>query len=172
MCYINGEVKSNSVDITNYGYYSTVGVVKCTTRPYIKINELAEKPTEVQNDNRSYTGYYSQKLADDTVGDITEKLYSYEFNVYDDTDTLFETSGERLHNYNNSDNIYELFDEYTLTKTLKENKVYTIEYVVTTSNGAKAVSPRYLIQSFGSIPPAIEASLSASMNEENGYVFV
>jgi hypothetical protein len=46
MCYINGEIKKNSINITNYGYYSTVGVVKCTTRPVIKINELNEKVEE------------------------------------------------------------------------------------------------------------------------------
>jgi hypothetical protein len=73
------------------GYYSTVGVVKCTSDPVITI--LNPK------DGNTYTGVYSQKVTgDETIRDYNEKVYSYSFTLTDADDNIIETSGEKIHN--------------------------------------------------------------------------
>jgi hypothetical protein len=52
------------------GYYSSVGVIKCTTSPTIAIPEI----TENYYGSREYTGYYSQSGENQ---DGSEKVYSY-----------------------------------------------------------------------------------------------
>ena len=152
------------ISINNvYGYYSTVGVIKCTTRPEVRIDGLEE--AQLHSDSRFYVGYYNQANKD-----VTEKVYSYNFTIYDENNSILETSGELLHNHENDDNIYESSDSYKMLKSLEENKIYTIVYTVTTANGLTQSSPRYRITQQSTIPPEIEANLIATMNNENGYV--
>jgi hypothetical protein len=65
-------------------------------------------------------------LYDQKNGDKTEKLYSYKFTVYDQYGAVYETTGEQLHNHENDDEVYLSKDRFVLTKTLEENKVYSI----------------------------------------------
>lgn len=145
------------------GYYSTVGVVKYTVKPVVTIEGLNN--SQLHSDTHVYIGNYSQKNKD-----VTEKVYSYNFTIYKEDGSILETSGELLHNHENDDEIYESFDSYTINKSLEENKIYTIVYTVTTANGLIISSPRYRITLQSTIPPEINASLIATMNEENGYV--
>ena len=146
-----------------YGYYSTVGVVKYTTQPIVHIEGMQEG--QLQNSMYSYIGVYNQQQ-----GDVTEKAYSYSFTIYDEFGQLLETSGEQLHNHEHDEKIYESTDTYTSTKNLEENKIYKIIYTVTTANGVVASSPSYRIISQSTIPPEIPATLIATMNQENGYI--
>ena len=145
------------------GYYSTVGVVKYTAKPDVTIGGL--KHGELNINNNEYYGLYDQKN-----GDKTEKLYSYKFTVYDQYGAVYETTGEQLHNHENDDEVYLSKDRFMLTKTLEENKVYSIQYTGTTINGMQVESPMYRITQRTTIPPEIKASLNATMNYENGYV--
>ena len=146
-----------------YGYYSTVGIIKCTETPDVEIKGL--KDSQLYTDTHSYIGIYSQE-----DGDVTEKVYSYNFTIYDENGNVLETSGELLHNHENDEEIYETTDSYNIHKALEENKIYTIVYTVTTINGLVKSSPRYRITQQSTIPPEVEAQLIATMNEENGYV--
>lgn len=146
-----------------YGYYSTVGIIKYTTEPEVIIEGLED--SQLHSDFRAYIGQYSQK-----DGDITEKVYSYNFTVYDEDGAIIETSGELLHNHENDDKIYDSYDEYRLINSLEENKIYTIIYTVKTTNGLVVSSPKYRITQQSTVPPEIKADLVATMNSENGYV--
>ena len=146
-----------------YGYYSTVGIIKCTEEPEVSIKDL--EATLLYTDIHSYIGVYSQEDKD-----VTEKVYSYNFTIYDENGNILETSGELLHNHENDEEIYESTDTYSIHKELKEDKIYSIVYTVTTINGLVKSSPVYRITQQSTIPPEVEAQLIATMNEENGYV--
>lgn len=147
----------------NYGHYSTVGVFKYTEEPNVYIDGL--EGSQLHSDTRTYIGVYSQEGKD-----VTEKVYSYNFTVYDEQGKILETSGEQLHNHENDDVIYKSSDSFTMIKSLEENKIYTIIYTVTTANGVIKSSPKYRITQQSTIAPEVEADLVATMNEENGYV--
>lgn len=144
------------------GYFSTVGIIKYTAIPEVTITGLT--PAQLHTDLRTYIGNYSQEGKD-----VTEKVYSYKFDVYDEDKQLLETSGEQLHNHENDENIYSSYDSFTITKSLEPNKIYKIVYTVTTANGLVKASPDYRITEQSTIPPEIDAKLLVTMNEENGY---
>ena len=79
------------IDKTNtVGYYSTVGIAKYTSEATLEIIDL-----EPEIDNRhlyTYKGSYHQSK------DLTERVYSYWFNIYNSNKQLVTTSGEQLHN--------------------------------------------------------------------------
>lgn len=147
----------------NYGHYSTVGAFKYTAEPYVYIDGL--EGSQLHSDTRTYIGVYSQEGKD-----VTEKVYSYNFTVYDEQGKVLETSGEQLHNHENDDVVYKSTDSFTMIKSLEENKIYTIIYTVTTANGVIKSSSKYRITQQSTIAPEVEANLIATMNEENGYV--
>ena len=147
----------------SYGHYSTVGVFKYTEEPNVYIDGLED--SQLHSDTRTYIGVYSQEGKD-----VTEKVYSYNFTVYDEQGKVLETSGEQLHNHENDDVVYKSTDSFTMIKSLEENKIYTIIYTVTTANGIVKSSSKYRITQQSTIAPEVEADLVATMNEENGYV--
>ena len=152
------------IDTENaYGHYSTVGIFKYTEEPLVYIDGLED--SQLHSDTRTYIGVYSQENKD-----VTEKVYSYNFTVYDEQGKILETSGEQLHNHENDDVVYKSTDSFTMIKSLEENKIYTIIYTITTANGIIKSSPKYRITQQSTIAPEVETDLIATMNEENGYV--
>lgn len=129
--------------------------------------------------------YLNKKILFNTIGDNSEKVYSYRFDVYKG-DELFETSGELIHNASKDTEANISYDSYTLTKDLEEYVHYSIQYVVTTGNNLVACSPRYLITKTAEkkidlqieiIIPDIESSDNkeveqALLNKEEGYFTV
>ena len=81
----------NSTSSDNVGYFSTVGVVKCTSRPKVSINGLTND--SVNFFTNTFIGIYDQEHCKDQ----TEKVYSYEFLVYTQDKELYYTTGEKLH---------------------------------------------------------------------------
>lgn len=153
------------------GYYSSVGIMKFTTEPTVDIEGM-EFATVNMNEN-VFVGTYSQdKLSSAELRDISEKVYSYCFNIYDAAGNLFETSGELLHNSFEDENAYSSRDIYTLKQDLIVNKNYYIQYVVTTTNNAIFKSNKYRIMQKETIDPEIKATIKVDLNEENGYVNV
>lgn len=145
------------------GYYSTVGVVKYTTKPDVYISGLEDMG--VNSHLYKYRGVYSQKNKD-----VTEKAYSYCFNLYDGAGHLIQTSGEQIHNSINDIEIYETCDDYEIKQDLDINKTYYVEYIVTTSNKMQISSGRYRIMQKMSIDPEIRVDLVPELNYENGYI--
>ena len=146
------------------GHYSTVGVGKFTVKPEMKIDGLL--PNQINMHSYDYTGTYEN-------ADATERVYSYQFDVYDNKGNLISTSGEQLHNSSNDDMEDKYtYDKFNLPQELTLDQNYYIQYTVTTINKMTAHSPKYRIMQKTSIEPEIKASIAVALDFENGYVDV
>lgn len=152
------------VGIDGPGYYSTVGVVKYTSEPKVDIENLNKESGRINTHRYSYIGHYQQDI------DTTERVYSYQFNLYDSNLNLIQTSGEQLHNSYNDTELYQSCDTYNIEQDLELNEIFYIEYVVKTINNLEISSGRYKITQKQSIDPEIQATLVPSLNFENGYI--
>lgn len=147
------------------GHYSTVAIGKYTTKPNLYINNL--NANFINTHEYKYIGYYSQRN-----GDITERVYSYRFDIYDYNNKIIATSGEQLHNSSNDTELDESYDEFLFSQDLELNKPYRVKYTITTVNGLTISSYRYRIMQKLTIDPEVKASLKASANYDNGYINV
>ena len=145
------------------GYYSTVGIAKYTSQPEVSIQGLSKN--EINLYSNSYVGVYTQ------YNDVSEKIYSYEFVIYDKEENVVFTSGEKLHNHENNTVVNETTDEYNFYTVLpNEDEVYYLCYKGTTINNLEFSSPKYRIMQQSSIDATIQAELIGTMNYENGYI--
>lgn len=150
------------------GYFSTVGIIKYTAKPKVYISNLENN---ILNLNQgSFVGVYDQSKRDDQESDLTEKIYSYEFNIYDLYGSLIETSGKLLHNHENNTELDKMSDTYTLQSALAPNEVYFIEFLGTTINGLEFISNKYRITEQTLVNATYEPTLIPTLNEENGYI--
>ena len=145
------------------GYYSTVGIIKCTTRPMVTIEGLNIGQTN--SHTHAYTGVYSQKGQD-----VSEKMYSSHFILTDMYQNVIIDSGDLLHNTSNDIFPYESTEEFIINQDLTPNELYYLQFTVTTVNGLEVSSPRYRVSQRTLIPSEITADLVASMDFDNGYV--
>ena len=145
------------------GYYSTVGVAKCTGMMSAVISGL---DIGSSNSHRySYNGVFNHE------NDSTEKEYSYRFILFDSLGSIIKDSGEIIHLYEDDiDTAYESQDTYLFSFDLEEDKNYFIQYIITTNNQAIVRSPKYRItkQVFCKMEEPIE--IKAEMNDDEGYV--
>jgi hypothetical protein len=81
------------------GYYSSVGVIKFTTKPEVSIANLSSSSNK---HSYNYTGIYSQKN-----GDTTEKVYSYRFVLKEKEGKIIKDTGFIVHNSSNDIDYYE-----------------------------------------------------------------
>ena len=153
------------VDFANItGYYSTVGVIKYTTKPNIYINNLDKY--NVNSNIYNYTGIYSQKDKD-----TSEKEYSYRFLLIDDQNNIIEDTGYLIHNSENDTNYYESSDVLEFNKDLEYGKRYYIKYFVNTNNGLEVSSQRYEIQQKKSVESTLDINkINVILNSDNGYI--
>lgn len=138
------------------GYYSTVGVIKCTNSAQIGINIDNSQYTY------SYMGYYAN-------ADSTEKPYYYKFSLLDANGVILETSGDQIHLSENSNNTIH-YDNYTFHYDLLSTANYIIKYDVTTINGLQMTTSASIIQTTPLVN--LKGKLYTVMNFENGYVNV
>ena len=155
------------------GHYSSIGVAKFTTRPDVYIENMTFGL--INQHIYNYTGVYSQENYKDDEGnkivrDVTERVYSYYFKVYNDKEELILESGDIIHNSSNDTETHTSQDTFTLPQDLALDKSYYIKYGVTTTNGLTVSTPKYRIMQKLSIDPEIEATVEATMNVENGYI--
>ena len=152
------------------GYYSSVGIVKCTSKPDVFI-----KGFNITNNNtpkHTYTGIYQQtEISSNLQRDFREKVYSYCFTIYDSQGNIFDTSGIQLHNTNLDVDKDQSFDTWSSNKSLLQDINYTITYKVTTINGAVISSSNYKMNlSSSENDPYIMGSFNATWNYEDAYV--
>ena len=153
------KVQMAYVDDTNTaGHYSTVGVVKYTAEPEVSILE--------PKTGNLYEGLYSQSK------DATEKVYSYSFTMTDSNGNVLETSGEKLHDSSNDVSLFESHDQYALKTDLEQDKMYYLDYTVTTVNGLVRTAQTKHIFQIGSIDSKLNTKLECSLDYENGYIDV
>ena len=151
-------------DTGTIGYYSTVGVVKYTSEPTVEIVDLSRSKT---NEHQyQYIGKYAQSK------DFSEKVYSYCFNVYDNNLNLIQTTGEQIHNSLLDTDLYESYDSFILQQDLDDNKIYYIEYNITTLNGLQKSSGQYRLTQKKTLSVDFGISIIPTLNFENGYILL
>lgn len=148
------------------GYYSTVAVVKYTSAPSIEIEGLGRG---VNKHKYNYIGRYS-------TSDITEKMYSCQFKVYDQDKNLFLDTGEIIHNSLNDEapksGVYEATEAYTLNRELESGKNYYIQFLVKTIGLMELDTGLYQIVQGEPIPLGKTIAVVPSLNYDNGYIDV
>ena len=144
------------------GYFSDAGIIKCTSSVNLYIENLVET---VNNNKPTYTGAYENS-------DTNEKVYSYYFNIYDENNSLYETSGELIHNISLDTETNTSNDSWSPSKSLRPGHNYTIQYGIKTLNGLEVITKKYIISnSFLVSPPKeFKGELSAILNPFEGYI--
>lgn len=151
------------------GYYSSVGIVKYTSRPSVYIDGLEKNTLNIHS--YSYLGCYSQEsLSEDDIKDYTEKVYSYRFVVYDKLNNIIADTGFLLHNNSKDINSYESQDEFLYIADFKKNQTYYIQYTIITNNNLEISSSKYRLVSSKSIEPDVKTEPIPTLNFDNGYV--
>ena len=102
--------------------------------------------------------------------DPGEKVYQYKFTLYNNKNEELESSGWLLHNSYEDVELDESTDSYVVKRALEENAIYKISYSVITNNNLQLKTPNYLIIDSNTIAPEIKASLSATLDYENGCI--
>ena len=146
------------------GYYSTVGVVKCTAKPKVEIQGL---DLQLNNTHKySYVGYYNN------ANDPTEKVYYYQFILTDSKGNIISDSGKQVHlaENNSENNNYESIDNYVIPFDLEDSESYLLQYIITTNNNLVVKSPKYKILQTSFIEMAEKIKLQTELNYEEGYI--
>ena len=154
------------------GYFSTIGIIKYTSKPYVYIEGLENNQNSIAAFRTNYTGVYK------TTSDKSERPYAYCFILYDSEYNIVESTGWLLHNTSVSAMTAESLslttatDSYHFTSALVLNDTYYVQYGVRTINNIEIYSPMYTC-----IEPEI-ANSSAKLNLvaenvfEEGYIEV
>ena len=145
--------------------WSNVGVVKCTSLPSVSINSLE---TGIDNINPDmFVGLYVNS-------DVTEKVYSYNFRIYDANNETFESSGELIHNASADEIItgtgIKSLVRWSPKKGLSEGVRYRIALQITTINGYVKTTSPYIIRTATTVDARIPAKLLATPDYDNGCV--
>ena len=154
----------NTSQIIDRSPWSSAGVIKCTAPISLSIDDL--NINENNNNPVDFLGRYIN-------ADITEKVYSYCFTIYDKDNQVFETSGTLIHNSSSDETIdqkYNAIDTWTLKKSLDNSKVYRVVYSITTINGYTMESAPYVIREPITVDANIPAKLLATLDPDNGCV--
>ena len=158
--------EAGNVSGADIGYYSTVGVAKCTSKASVTIRGLQEE--NINAFNNEFYGVYDLE----NCKDRTEKVYSYEFKIYDEEENIFFTSGEILHKaYYDTDYVSSV-DRIIVNDFASTDVVYSIEYNVTTINGLKLSSPKYRVTSQYLVSSNADIKIVPEADEENGIIIV
>jgi len=155
------------------GYYSTVGVVKCTSKPDVYIDGF--ELTKANNNNTEFVGVFSQRVLEDSEysGDITEKVYSCNFKIYNEDKEIVYESGEMAHSVENNVAKYQSEDHWHFFRELESGKVYTIKYTVTTNNNLVVSSPEYVLVEQRSVPNGFKTlAVRPHLVKDDGYIAV
>ena len=153
------------------GYYSTVAIAKYTEPPTIEIKNLVKYSLNKHIYN--YVGEYKTK-------DITEKMYSCRFKVYDQNKNIIADTGEIIHNSLNDEvpkveedgRWYSASEQFDLIQELDAGKNYYIQFLVKTIGLMELDTGLYQIVQGEPIPPLREHTIviDASLNYDNGYI--
>ena len=161
--YYKAQIAFINVD-EEVGHYSDATVVKFTAQPEVYIQDLTNGINQAQY---TYTGVY------ETI-DNSEKVYWYEFNIYDaSTGLLYDSSGQQVHNSSTDTDRNCSWDAWTSYKTLADDRPYVISYKITTVNGLIIESPGYNIVAMDTLDLiAKNTEFIATLNPEDAYVHI
>ena len=158
LAYINTDNNTETI-----GYYSTVGVIKYTTKPEISIENLFLE--SINNFQNTYIGKYKSN-------DVSEKHYLYKFSIYKlnngKKEELVDTSDWLLHDNSNEE------DFYSFNNEIEDTETYGLEYIVKTINGLEESTELYHCQNNLQRDSYLNEifTLSVENNYEDGYNLV
>jgi hypothetical protein len=84
--------------------------------------------------------------------DQSEKVYSYQFELYNIDGSLLASSGEMLHNSATDTETNRSIDKWTTRQGLEPGEIYTLIYKGVTINGLEFSSPAYKINYGCTVP--------------------
>ena len=129
------------VDLNNViGYWSDVATIKCVAKPNVSIANYTY--SDVNIFTNEIVGLYQQNT---NTGDSSEKVYSYQFQLFNKDKEVIDDTGVCLHNSSQDTSSSESTDIFKCFKSLDDDVIYYIQYSVTTINGLKAYSPLYQV---------------------------
>lgn len=153
------------------GYFSNVGVAKCTEEPSVLIHygteALSVSKMNAISPNNNFYGVYSQENRDPT-----EKLYSSYFVVSDSNNEIVYKSEEIIHSVQNDESPYIAKEELKFNMDLDPDEEYKIQYFITTTNGFEKSSDLYPIQQQKLLPAFLIGDLIATADESEGCINV
>ena len=150
------------------GYYSTVGIIKCVAQPTVTIGTNDDfDPGQTNFVTTTLVGKYVQ---DTSYGDSTEKVYSYNFKIWDSKNELIIDSGEQIHDVTADVSSSSSEDIFEIHKELITGEVYKTQYTVTTLNGLIVQSNKYKIMKALSVDIIYPILLHARVDFDNGYI--
>ena len=150
------------------GYYSDVSVIKYSSKPAVSIASLNN--STINDYIVSYVGQYTQSGEN---ADITEKVYSYRFDVYDSDGIIRFTSGDKIHDTSTNVDNWRSSDAFDLNQEFELNRIYYIKYTVTTINNMTVSSPKYRIARRTSYASSLQGcTVSAKLNFDDSYIAV
>lgn len=125
------------------GYFSTAAIVKYTSVPTVEIQGLKSYSTAAQQTD--YVGEYSSS-------DPTERVKYYSFYLRDENGKIVDSVTDNIHN-SNSDTVSSTTigqsirssDLFSTKIQMNKDKLYTVQYVVKTTNNMTLTSPIYNI---------------------------
>ena len=148
------------------GYFSTVGIIKCTSKPTVYMNNL--NPNNINFFTNEFVGIYDQS----TCKDQSEKVYSYEFIIYNEDGEIFYTTGEKLHQSAYDTEYSFSVDKVLINDYVSSGKTYSIQYKVTTLNGLELYSPIYKLTNENLVSPNKNIIIKPKNNPDNGYITI
>ena len=159
-------VNRNEIDGTEViGYYSTVGTLICVAKP--KVTIAGYDQMKINTFIQEFIGEYQQ---DTNFGDSTEKVETYEFNLWDNTNTLILSSGTLLHNSADDVSSSSSTDVFKINNEIDQNELYYIQYTVTTLNNLTISSPLYKVMQGHSVDIQYPLKLRGKNNYDDGYI--
>lgn len=114
---------------------------------------------------------FMKKICNDLkVKDITEKVYYYKFDVYNELDELTWTTEYQLHNTSLDTNMEYSQDVFYLNKDIAYDTIYYIQYSIITMNGLEMTTPKYRLIRRELIDSSLNIDISTTLNLEGGYI--
>lgn len=152
---------SSNGTITETGYASNAGIIKCIEKPSVIIQNLNSEANNAAS--RVYVGKYS-------INDVTEKVAEYCFEILDDKGIIYETSNWQIHNTQLDTSSKESVDTWNSEKELESGKKYIIIYKVKTINNYETQTEPYTIINQLGVNFDVNLELHSKLDRDNGYV--
>ena len=146
------------------GQYSIMSIVKYTSYPTVKIEDLTTSINNFSSYVFNFVGSYIQQ------SDITEKVYSYRFQIFDGN-RIIGDSEKQLHNSLLDIKPNESYDSFTFLYKYELNKTYEIQYTIWTANGLVISTDKYQLK-FNNINNFNNSRIKTSLDFENGIINV
>lgn len=167
------------------GYFSTVSIVKYTTKPEVYIEDLNENT--LNNHKYTYTGVYSQKydievdnngVEQKILKDVSEKAYQYRFVLMDYENNIIDDTGLLICDNMNNKETYQCNFYYEYAGDVPEGnigntdiqKFYLLQLTVYTNNNLVISTPYYKLIKQSAQSPTYDTPITSILDFNNGYV--